>query len=79
LNANNSIKAVICHSDSKQDVLLLEQELARAANHAHVPFFLSGEWLAITPALRNIEGITALDHTMRTAVATITKSLRKPV
>jgi DNA-binding transcriptional MerR regulator len=78
LHPSNSIKAVICHSDSKQDVLLLEQELARAASHARVPFFLSGEWMAITPSLKHIDGITTLDRTMRAAVSTITKSLGKP-
>lgn len=77
-HASNSLLAVICHSDSKQDILQLEQELARAASHARVPFFLSGGWLDITPALQDIGGTIALEHSLRAAVATITKSLRKP-
>lgn len=73
---NSGIKAVICHSSSKPDILLLEQELSRAALHARVPFFLSGDWLNITPALRNIEGITALDKPLRQSVLLINDSLR---
>ena len=74
---NNSLKAVICHSDSKQDIPQLEQELVRAATHARVPFFLSGEWMNITPTLRNLEGITALEPSLRESVATVSQSLRK--
>jgi DNA-binding transcriptional MerR regulator len=74
---NNTLKAVICHSDSKQDIPQLEQELIRAATHARVPFFLSGEWMNITPTLRNLEGITALEPSLRASVATVSQSLRK--
>jgi DNA-binding transcriptional MerR regulator len=74
---NNTLKAVICHSDSKQDIPQLEQELVRAATHARVPFFLSGEWMNITPTLRNLEGITALEPSLRASVATVSQSLRK--
>ena len=77
LNANNSIKAVVCHSDSKQDIQQLEQELVRAANNGRVPFFISGEWLNITPALRNIIGVSPLDKPLRALVANVSQSVRK--
>lgn len=79
LSANNSLRAVICHSDSKPEISAQEAELTRAAEHARIPFFISGEWLNITPTLKNIDGITALDDSLRTAIATISQSLRKTV
>ena len=75
--SNNSLRAVICHSSSKQNILQLEQELSRAASNTRVPFFISGEWINITPALRNIDGIIALNNSLRTSVSTISQSLRK--
>ena len=75
--SGSAIKAVICHSSSKQNILQLEQELARAASNTRVPFFISGEWINITPALKKIDGITALKDSLRTAIATIGQSLRK--
>lgn len=77
LSANNTLRAVICHSDSKPEISALEAELTRAAEHARIPFFISGEWLNITPALKSIDGITALGDSLRTAIATISQSLRK--
>lgn len=79
ISGSNAIKAVICHSSSKPDILQLEQEMARAATHARVPFFLSGEWINIIPSLQNIEGVTALEHTLRASVTAISHSLRKSV
>lgn len=75
-SASHSIRAVICHSDSKLDIVLPEQELTRAANHARVPFFVSGEWLTITPALRDMEGVQALDASLRHAVGCVTRCLK---
>lgn len=79
ISGGNAIKAVICHSSSKPDILQLEQEMARAATHARVPFFLSGEWINIIPSLKDIEGVTALEHTLRASVTAISQSLRKTV
>lgn len=79
LASNNIINAVICHSDSRQDIAQLEQELQRAANHARVPFFISGEWLTIKPTLRDIEGVTALDKPLRSLVATVNQQVRNKV
>jgi MerR family transcriptional regulator, light-induced transcriptional regulator len=79
ISSNSAIKAVICHSSSKPDILQIEQELARAATHARVPFFLSGEWINIIPSLRNIEGITALERPLRASVTAISQSLGKSV
>jgi DNA-binding transcriptional MerR regulator len=76
LASNNVINAVICHSDSRQDIAQLEQELQRAANHARVPFFISGEWMAIKPTLRDIEGVTALNKPLRSLVATVNQQVR---
>ncbi|MBK8103646.1 MAG: MerR family transcriptional regulator [Cellvibrionales bacterium] len=73
-----ALAAVICHCDSKPDVQQLEQELARAASKAHVPFFISGQWLDILPGLRTTAGTTPLDHTLRLAVSTVGTALRKP-
>lgn len=73
-----ALAAVICHCDSKPDMPQLEQELARAASNAHVPFFISGQWLDILPGLRTVAGTTALDHTLRVAVATLGAAVRKP-
>lgn len=78
-SSNGAIKAVICHSSSKPDILQMEQELARAATHARVPFFLSGEWVDINPSLKNIQGITALEHPLRASVTAISQSLRQSV
>jgi DNA-binding transcriptional MerR regulator len=75
--SGSAIKTVICHSDSKPEIAALEAELTRAADHARIPFFVSGEWLNITPALKNIDGITALKDSLRTAIATVSQSLRK--
>lgn len=76
-SANNALRAVICHSDSKPEIAALEAELTRAANHARIPFFISGEWLNITPVLKNIDGITALKDSLRTAIATVSQSLKE--
>lgn len=70
-SSSNTIGAVICHSNSKPDILQAEQELVRAANHAHVPFLLGGDWLAITPSISELSGITTLPPVLRTAVSTI--------
>jgi len=75
--SNNALRAVICHSSSKQNILQLEQELSRAASNTRVPFFISGEWINITPALKNIDGITALNNSLRTSITTVNQSLRK--
>ncbi len=72
----HGIRGVICHSDSKVDVLQLEQELARAAAHAQVPFFLSGRWLNITPALTTIAGTTTLTPSLRQSVNILNDTLR---
>lgn len=75
-SANHAIRAVICHSDSKLDIVLPEQELTRAANHARVPFFVSGEWLTITPALRDMDGVMALASSLRDAVGSVSRCLK---
>ncbi len=54
-NSNDYCRAVVCHSDSKIDILNVEQELARSANHAHIPYFISG--LTRYPARFLIRGI----------------------
>lgn len=76
LSGNHAIRAVICHSDSKPDLLAPEQELTRAANHARVPFFLSGEWLAITPSLRELDSVDALPPSLRQAISQINQRMK---
>jgi len=76
-SGQSPLSAVLCHSDSKPDQTALEQELMRAATHARVPFFLSGDWLNIYPALHDLEGIIPLEHNLRSAVIGINNALRR--
>lgn len=76
LSPGCAIRAVICHSDSRFDIAQPEQELARAASHARVPFFVSGECLSIMPALRAADGVTALAASLRAAVGSVGEALQ---
>ena len=71
----SAVTAVICHSDSKPSLPLLEQEIARAAQHARVPFLVAGEWLDVMPSLMQIHGVTAVGKPLRQSIMTIQNSL----
>ena len=64
----SGVQAVICYSDSKFKETQAEQEILRAAQHARVPFFVSGHCLDIHPNLANKPELVALTGNLRQVI-----------
>ncbi len=71
-----TIAAVICHSDSKPEIPIGDGEILRAIEHARLPVFLSGGWLDIAPALRQIDGVHLLGARLRDSVTAVSRAVR---